>query len=154
MCLMEARSLKASGILMENLMDLEFCFTLMARSTRENSEMGSKKATGEYFTRTGMCTMASGRTIELMDMESSRTPRGLAMRASGRWTSSTGRERRSLRKKGPSTMESFARARSTAKESSSGEMGATTKGILSTGSMRGEDCTTSPTRGGNMKESS
>ena len=41
-------------------MDLEFYFTLMGLSTKENSSLGSRKDMEESFTQMGMFTMVNG----------------------------------------------------------------------------------------------
>lgn len=116
--------------------------------------MVSKKGMDEYSILTEMCTMGSGRMIELMGMECLKTLQELGMKESGKWTSSMATVKKFLRKRDRFMKESFMKVKSMDKESLNGEMEVTTKGTLLMESMKDEDCTILPTKEGNTKESS
>ena len=116
--------------------------------------MVSKKGMDEYSILTEMCTMGSGRMIELMGMGCLKTLQELGMRESGKWTSSMVMVKRFLRKRDRFMKESFMKVESMDKEYLNGEMEVTTKGTLLMESMKDEDCTILPTKEGNTKESS
>lgn len=116
--------------------------------------MVSKKGMDEYSILTEMCTMGSGRMIELMGMGCLKTLQELGMRESGKWTSSMVMVKRFLRKRDRFMKESFMKVKSMDKEYLNGEMEVTTKGTLLMESMKDEDCTILPTKEGNTKESS
>lgn len=111
-------------------MDLGFCFTQMAQSTRENSSSGSRKGMEGSFTLMGMCTMGSGRMTELTGMGFLKIPRGRDMKESGKWINSMDEGRKFLRRKAQFMRETSMKARSMEKECSSGLMGVTTRETL------------------------